>query len=40
MEFIGNASGYPTSARALGLIIPGHNLHHYKILRERYKLDI
>lgn len=40
MEFIGTASGYPISARALGLIIPGHNLHHYKILKERYGLDI
>jgi hypothetical protein len=40
MEFIGNASGYPISARAIGLIIPGHNLHHYRILRERYGLDI
>jgi hypothetical protein len=40
LEFIGNASGYPISARAIGLIIPGHNLHHYRILRERYGLDI
>ncbi|MGB6036985.1 MAG: DinB family protein [Cryomorphaceae bacterium] len=40
MEFIGSASGYPISARALALIIPGHNLHHYRILRERYGLDI
>lgn len=40
MEFIGNASGYPISARAIGLIIPGHNLHHYKILKERYGLNI
>lgn len=40
MEFIGHASGYPISARAIGLIIPGHNLHHFKILRERYGLDI
>ena len=40
MEFIGNASGYPISARAIGLIIPGHNLHHYRILKERYRLRI
>jgi hypothetical protein len=40
MEFIGEASGYPISARALALIIPGHNLHHYKILKERYGLVI
>jgi len=40
MEFIGNASGYPISARTIGLIIPGHNLHHYKILKDRYGLDI
>jgi hypothetical protein len=40
LEFIGTASGYPISARALALIIPGHNIHHYKILRERYGLTI
>ena len=40
LEFIGTASGYPISARALALIIPGHNIHHYNILRERYGLAI
>lgn len=36
---IGNSSGHPISARALGLIIPGHNLHHLGILKTRYGLD-
>ena len=36
LEYIGNASGFPISARAIGLIIPGHNLHHFKIIKERY----
>jgi len=39
MEFIGAASGFPISARAIGLIIPGHNLHHLKVLREKYRID-
>jgi hypothetical protein len=39
MEFIGNASGYPISARAIGLIIPGHNLHHLKVMREKYGVN-
>jgi hypothetical protein len=39
MQFIGSADGKPVSARALGLIIPGHNLHHLSILNERYGLS-
>lgn len=32
----GNANGYPTSVRALAAIIASHELHHRKILMERY----
>ena len=39
MEFIVNASGYPISARAIGLIIPGHNLHHLKVMRAKYGVN-
>jgi hypothetical protein len=33
---IGTASGNPVSARALAFVIAGHELHHMKIVRERY----
>jgi len=39
MEFIGLASGSPLSARVTGLIIPGHNLHHFKILKDCYDIE-
>ncbi|PJJ60671.1 DinB family protein [Hymenobacter chitinivorans] len=32
----GSANGGPASVRALLFIIPGHELHHLSILRERY----
>ncbi|WP_426450952.1 DinB family protein [Paenibacillus sp. S-38] len=32
----GTASGYPVSARALAYIIAGHELHHLRIIQERY----
>lgn len=32
----GTASDNPVTARALGFIIAGHELHHVKILKERY----
>ncbi|MGZ3945983.1 MAG: DinB family protein [Mucilaginibacter sp.] len=32
----GIASGYPVSVRALVYMIAGHELHHLKLLRERY----
>ena len=32
----GTASGSPFSVRALGYIIAGHELHHLKVLKERY----
>ena len=34
----GVASGHPVSARALAWITAGHELHHRRILRERYGL--
>ncbi|AEI39108.1 DinB family protein [Paenibacillus mucilaginosus] len=32
----GSASGYPITARALAYIIAGHELHHLRIIQERY----
>jgi uncharacterized damage-inducible protein DinB len=32
----GIASGYPVSVRGLAYLIAGHELHHLKILKERY----
>jgi uncharacterized damage-inducible protein DinB len=34
--FIGEASGFPVSVRAIGCIIMGHENHHLKIIKERY----
>jgi hypothetical protein len=34
----GTASGHPVSVRALAAIAAGHELHHVKLLRERYGL--
>lgn len=36
LEQIGTASGGPMSTRAAGYIIVGHELHHMKVLQERY----
>ena len=33
---MGTASGNPVSIRTLAYIIPGHELHHLRILKERY----
>lgn len=33
---MGTASGSPISARALAYIIAGHEIHHLKVLKERY----
>ena len=33
---IGNASGNKMSVRALGFLFSGHQLHHVKVLKERY----
>lgn len=35
-DFVGRASGNPITPRALFWIIPGHFLHHFNILKERY----
>jgi hypothetical protein len=36
LKFIGNASNTKISLKALCFIIYGHNLHHIRILKERY----
>ncbi|HET9253242.1 MAG TPA: DinB family protein [Candidatus Eisenbacteria bacterium] len=36
MKRHGTASGFPVSVRALAYITAGHELHHLKVLRERY----
>ncbi|PPK84093.1 DinB family protein [Neolewinella xylanilytica] len=36
LSFIGTASGYPISCRAMGFIIAGHTFHHQRIYVERY----
>ncbi len=35
-KFLGNGVTHPFSARALGLIMMGHILHHINIINERY----
>jgi hypothetical protein len=35
-ELHGEANGNPISVKAIGLIISGHALHHYTIIKERY----
>jgi DinB superfamily len=36
LKYVGNASNTSISLKALCFIIYGHNLHHLKILKERY----
>jgi len=36
LDRIGTASGFPVSALALGFITAGHEIHHLRILKERY----
>lgn len=36
MNSKGTANGFEMSVRAISLIIPGHELHHCNIIRERY----
>ena len=36
LDRLGMASGYPISTLALGFIMAGHELHHIKIIKERY----
>ena len=35
---VGTASGHPISARALGFMTAGHELHHLEIFKERYQI--
>ena len=35
---VGNANGYPMSARAIAYVMAGHVRHHLMILRERYRV--
>ena len=36
LDLVGNANGNPITPRALLWIIPGHFIHHFSILKERY----
>ena len=36
---MGNANGYPVSARAIAYILAGHVRHHVAMLRERYGVE-
>ncbi len=36
LKFIGNASDFDLSARAAAFIIPGHDIWHIEIVKERY----
>ncbi len=36
LKYIGNANGGPMSARAAAFVIPGHNIWHIDIIKERY----
>lgn len=36
LDLIGTASNSPLSARAAGFIIVGHEMHHLKVVKERY----
>lgn len=36
LDTVGNANGNPITPRALFWIIPGHFIHHFSILKERY----
>jgi len=40
MQFWGVVSGHPITARALAFIIAGHAEHHFRILRERYGVEV
>ena len=37
---LGNVNGYPASARGLAFHIAGHELHHLRILREKYLSEL
>ena len=36
LVFVGNANGSPVSARAAAFMVPGHDIWHMDIIRERY----
>lgn len=36
LDFKGMANNLPMTARVLGFVIAGHNLHHLKIVQQRY----
>ena len=36
VDYTGEASGFPLTARACAWIIAGHEIHHVKVLQERY----
>jgi len=36
MERLGTASGFQVSVRALAFMLAGHEIHHMRIVRERY----
>jgi uncharacterized damage-inducible protein DinB len=36
LDFQGNANGLKTTPRALGFMNSGHDLHHLKVIQERY----
>ncbi len=38
LDRLGTASGGPFSALALGFMIAGHEIHHWEILEERYRI--
>lgn len=36
LKRLGNASNHDVSVRAIGFVILGHQLHHFKVIKERY----
>ncbi|HWM90570.1 MAG TPA: DinB family protein [Thermoanaerobaculia bacterium] len=37
---LGTANSYPVSVRALAFILAGHLDHHFRVLRERYGIEV
>jgi uncharacterized damage-inducible protein DinB len=40
LDFVGQASGGPMTARAMAFIMAGHELHHLQVLEERYGVSV